>query len=95
MKLLLITFSLLLLTSCTNHEQAEKYCADKWMILYHNQGSRNVADTVCESKYVKCLREINYAFSDLADTWGNNTNNQDSISKTMKAEIDRCLINIK
>lgn len=95
MKYFILTFSILLLSSCTNREEAENYCTNKWLVLYNNVSSNDIGQTVCETKYEKCLRKINYAFSDLSDTWWNNTNNQDSISKTMKAEIDRCLLNIK
>jgi len=91
--LILITF---ILVSCTNREEAENYCISKWMVLYtHDSSSSDIQDTTCESKYEKCLRKIGYTFSDLADTWGNNTNNQDTISKTMSEQVDKCLTNIK
>lgn len=50
-------------------------------------------DTGCKTKYDRCLEKLRNTFSDLSDTWGANTNNQDSISKTIQSEIDRCLIN--
>lgn len=50
-------------------------------------------DTGCKTKYDQCLHKLRNTFSDLSDTWGTNTNNQDSISKTIQSEIDRCLIN--
>lgn len=48
----------------------------------------------CESKYDVCLQKLRNTFSDLSDTWGVTTNNQDSISKTIQSEIDRCVANI-
>ena len=49
----------------------------------------------CETKYDVCLEKLKYTFSNLSDTWGVNTNNQDTISKTIQSEIERCIENIK
>lgn len=105
MKYFILIFSILILSSCgkvITDEEGTQYCKNKWQELtyiinmYPFDQTRN--DIMChkpESKYEKCLRIMRNTFSDLSDTWGNNTNNQDSISKTMSAEIDRCLLNIK
>lgn len=94
MKIIILALSIFLITSCSTREEQENYCENKWMILYDFSSERDLENTICETKYEKCLRNIRYTFSDLADTWWNNTNNQDSISKTMSSEMDRCLKNI-
>lgn len=108
MKYLLLIIPILLLSSCgkvITEEQAKKHCESRWQVVWSvarpflnfDQDNLyfNVSCTARESDYEKCLRIMRNTFSDLSDTWGNNTNNQDSISKTMSAEIDRCLTNIK
>lgn len=48
----------------------------------------------CETeydRYTRCLGQIRMTFHDLTDTVGVSQNNQDSISKTMAAEVDRCM----
>ena len=94
MKLLILTFSIFLLASCSTREQQENYCKNQWKILYIFDSTTSLENVKCETPYERCLDKIESAFSDLSDTWGNNTNNQDSISKTMSAEIDRCIKNI-
>ena len=94
MKLILLTFSILLITSCANREEQENYCKNQWKILYSFDSTISLENVKCETPYEKCLYDLRNTFSDLSDTWGNNNNNQDSISKTMSAEIDRCIKNI-
>lgn len=106
MKYLLLIIPVLLLSSCgkvITDEEGTQYCKNKWQefnyvfhgITWVDETLNDVRCYTPESKYEKCLRIMRNTFSDLSDTWGNNTNNQDSISKTMSAEIDRCLTNIK
>ena len=39
----------------------------------------------------KCRIQVRSMFDDLVDTWGVNTNNQDTISKSMIEIYDRCV----
>ena len=45
----------------------------------------------CYTKEEYCRLESRAMFEDLSDTWGVNTNNQDSISRAMIEMYDRCL----
>lgn len=49
--------------------------------------------STCYTKYDLCLLKLKNSFGDLTDTWGVSTNNQDSISKTIQSEMDRCIAN--
>ena len=101
----LLLFIPFLLVSCwkvITEQQWIEYCKLQWKelnykdpyFLWFDQESY-INNVHCkESKYEQCLYKLNNTFSDLSDTWGNNTNNQDSISKTIQSEIDRCIKNI-
>lgn len=92
MKYFIPLILVLLLTSCTSEQQAQNSCKNDWLIIrYYNDLSWAF---YCETIYEKCLKITRYTFEDLSDTWGNNTNNQDTISKSMKEEIGRCIENL-
>ena len=107
MKLSLLILSILLLSSCwraITEQEWIAYCKSKWQELLYitpqllretQEEYRDVGCFTPETSYEKCLRILRNTFSDLSDTWGNNTNNQDAISKTIASEIDRCMENIK
>lgn len=44
-----------------------------------------------DMKIQNCLTDTRFLLSDLSDTWGSDTNNQDSISKSMLIFYDKCL----
>ena len=80
-----ILFGLLHLFNTDEQSEKAKTCEE--------QGKATLQSGGCGTKYEYCLYLLKGTFSDLSDTLGNNTNNQDSISKTMQSEIDRCLVN--
>jgi hypothetical protein len=75
------------------HIQDEEYKQEKLQCVNSSKLYNDYYEK-CESKYEVCLKKLRDTFSDLSDTWGVNTNNQDAISKTMQSEIDRCVKNI-
>jgi len=74
------------LTKVQNHKmQVEKErCKNK-------DGVWNDSYRYCEAKYERCLKLVRTAFEDLTDTMGASQNHEDSVSKTMEREINRCL----
>ena len=107
MRYILLLIPIIVLSSCwkvISEQDAIQHCQKRWQELWsidtpfmnfdQTDLNFNVNCTTKETNYEKCLRIIRDSYSDLSDTWGNNTNNQDSISKTMSAEVDRCLKNI-
>lgn len=103
--IIIILISVFILSSCwkvITEDEWIQYCKNKWQelsivytpFLWVDQNYKDINCYTPKSNYEKCLQIMRDTFSDLSDTWGNNTNNQDSISKTMSTEINRCLKNI-
>lgn len=79
---LFITFMVFVDRQEVNHKRTEtEKCTSEGKIF----------DGYCKTKYEYCLGKVRDTFEDLTDTVGVSQNNQDSVSQSMRAEIDRCL----
>lgn len=103
MKKLLIALLILTsvaLTSCAeslSREEANNYCESqgKFRPLSHQNYNSFVGDVLCVTPYQYCSEIVRETYYDIVDTVATQSNQQDTISKSMSEQIEKCLSSVK